>query len=468
MRPHAHARAPRAVTLRTPRVAVVLSLLLGCCAAPASASASAATQHFFDFTAAFALQDAGAAATSWSASLAAPAGSLSARGLSLDGASEGVVLTPAVTSAVSGALRVSVTASYPRAAADDHVTRTLFNLDGLTLRINPAPLVLSGGVAVRDFADVSNAHGASVRCSHGFYLTSEYAAFASWHADSEATITLVVDGATGLVGVPTIDGVPFELIDYRNASTYDKFGVRREEVPWVPGCQPVASFNQGSRMYVGSSGDAGAAATEGFKGHIQHLSVDFALPPPPPPSPPPPPPPPSPLPPPPPPPSPLPPPPLPPAFNGLEFTMSCEVKFNDMNNDYPYVLVSSTNAFQMHGLGPAYGGNRGRMTFYLHTTPEFGPGGRGFSNGNGGSTLLSPWLSLGTWHPVKVQKFLRSVTLTVDGVSASGSVDANAPEFRMKDPGLVLSGSDPAWLAVAPDANKLHGEVRNMVTSWAS
>ncbi len=147
--------------------------------------------------------------------------------------------------------------------------------------------------------------------------------------------------------------------------------------------------------------------------------------------------------------------------------MSCEFLFNDFNNDYPQILIGSLGGFQLHGLGPPYGGNRGRITFYLYTTLNFGPYGRGISNGNGGSTLLSPYVSLNAWHTLRVQKFARSITLTVDGVSTSGSVDASAPEFRMPDPGVIRSPSDPAWLAVASDSTLMHGQVRNMVISAA-
>jgi hypothetical protein len=271
----------------------------------------------------------------------------------------------------------------------------VFNLDGLTFRINPAPLIMGDGVSVRNFGDVSNAHGASLRCSQGFYLTSDLAGYASWLPDSEATITLEVD-ATGLVQVPHIDGLPFELIDYNAVDPTT--GLRKLEVPWVPGCQPMRGFAADAALYLGSAGDA-SSDDAGFKGRILHVSVDYALPPPPPPSPMPPPPPPSP--PPPPPPSPMPPPPPPPRppapFNGLEFTMSCDFLFNDFNNGYPQIIIGTgpAESFQLHGLGPGYGSNAGRVTFYMYTTLGFGPYGRGIINGNGGDgTLLSGYMSL--------------------------------------------------------------------------
>jgi hypothetical protein len=159
---------------------------------------------------------------------------------------------------------------------------------------------------------------------------------------------------------------------------------------------------------------------------------------------------------------------LPPAapFDGLEFTLSCEVMFNDFNNDYPQVLVSSTNAFQLHGMG--YGAfepdKGGRMTFYVQTTTAFGPFGRGISDSNGGGGVLqSPPVSLFLWHAVQVQKFARSITLTFDGVATTGYVDAGAPEFRMMDPGVIRAGDDAEWVATADAQRVLNGAVRNVV-----
>ena len=45
------------------------------------------------------------------------------------------------------------------------------------------------------------------------------------------------------------------------------------------------------------------------------------------------------------------------------FKFSVEVKFNSFAKNYPRVLVTSGGAFQMHGLGPAYHANMGKVTF---------------------------------------------------------------------------------------------------------
>jgi hypothetical protein len=257
-------------------------------------------QHTFDFTAEL-LHDAGAAASSWAVVSAPQGGALSHAGLTLDGASRGVVLAPGAPLA-DAALTISLTARY--SAAGGNLMRTVFNLGGVTFRV--APFAIDVGVRVHSFADFANANGASVRCSQGFYLTSELAGFASWPADTEATLTFTLD-EHGMVGVPSIGGEPFEVIDFH---AHDPLSgtPRREEVPWVAGCQAV-SLGAGSALYVGN-GDAESSDAD-FKGVIKSLSVDYVPPPPPPPSPPPPPPPPSPAPPPPPPPSPTPPPPPP-------------------------------------------------------------------------------------------------------------------------------------------------------------
>jgi hypothetical protein len=231
--------------------------------------AASPPQHAFDFTDAL-LHDAGAAASSWAVSALPDGGALSQAGLTLDGASRGVVLTPSAP-LVEAALTISLTGSY--SAAGGNLTRTVFNLGGVAFRV--APFAIDVGVRVHSFADFVNANGASVRCSQGFYLTSDLAGHASWPADTEATLTFTVD-AHGMVGVPSIGGEPFEVIDFH---AHDPLSgtPRREEVPWVAGCQAV-SLGAGSALYVGNGGAERSDAD--FKGVIKSLSVDYVPPPP--------------------------------------------------------------------------------------------------------------------------------------------------------------------------------------------
>jgi hypothetical protein len=108
------------------------------------APATSMAQHAFDFrvAAGAAVQDTGAAGA-WATSALEHGG---------------VVITPSTS--VTGAMTIKLSASY---SATDNVTRTVFNLGGLTFRINPS--AINVGVNVSDFADFSNTAGASVRCS---------------------------------------------------------------------------------------------------------------------------------------------------------------------------------------------------------------------------------------------------------------------------------------------------------------
>jgi hypothetical protein len=133
-------------SMRFSALAVLLLVLVvattGVPAARATLMTVAVPQHFFDFRAAV-VHDAGAAGA-WAASRL----------------NRGWAITPSTT--VSGALTVSVTAMY---SADDNVTRTVFDLGGLKLRINPSRIDVGAGAPVYNFADVANNNGASIRCS---------------------------------------------------------------------------------------------------------------------------------------------------------------------------------------------------------------------------------------------------------------------------------------------------------------
>jgi hypothetical protein len=148
-----------------------------------------------------------------------------------------------------------------------------------------------------------------LRTAHaqGFFLTSDLAGFASWPVNTEVTITFELDSA-GAVSVPSINGEPFQEVNWEDRASFDEFGTRNAEVPWIPGCKPL-TLHTDTALYVGRA-DANSAFDD-FQGAIAELSIDYVptiSPPPPPPPSPSPPPPPSPSPPPPPSPSPPPPP----------------------------------------------------------------------------------------------------------------------------------------------------------------
>jgi hypothetical protein len=162
----ARSAAPPPLSRTTAWVASCALLLLLCSGGAPSVSAAdvpqSNPQHVFDFTAEL-VEDVGAAA-SWGVSSRAGGGAaqLSYRGLSLNGSRRGGVmrLTPDVP--VTGAMTISITASY--SSASGNVTRTLFDFGGIHFRLNPEAMAV-GGVHVHSFADVANVNGASVRCS---------------------------------------------------------------------------------------------------------------------------------------------------------------------------------------------------------------------------------------------------------------------------------------------------------------
>ena len=156
-----------------------------------------------------------------------------------------------------GNLSFTVTASY---TADD-VMRTLFDLGGVAFSIKPTATEVGatevGTVHVRDYASFQNSNRGSTMCSLGTYLTSSNPDFASWPADTEATIQFTV-AADGTVATPTIDGKPFEPVAFP------------KDPAWAPACQPV-QLDANTPMVLGASASDKHAP---FKGVIADLSVN--------------------------------------------------------------------------------------------------------------------------------------------------------------------------------------------------
>jgi hypothetical protein len=158
----------------------------------------------------------------------------------------------------TGALSISVTATY---TAKESTWRTLFNFAGLSAKLHTDSVnVASPGapeLVVPNFLAFSNANGASTRCSQGVYLTSASPdRYASWPLNTQATLTFTVD-ASGAVGVPSINGVPFELV------TFPK------DASWVPACAEVL-LSGGEALFVGAQdGEA-----DDFTGSIGDVVID--------------------------------------------------------------------------------------------------------------------------------------------------------------------------------------------------
>ena len=170
-----------------------------------------------------------------------------------DGAYE--INTGAATS--QGELVFSVTASY---SAGDVMT-TLFDFSGVQFHINPSALDVGSGaagvVSVRNFASFENHHASSADCSIGTYITSSNPDFASWPADTEATLTFSV-AADGTVSAPTIGGLPFEPVPFAH------------DPSWSPSCQPVVLGGDAPMVLGKGRSDKFAP----FKGVIAALSVE--------------------------------------------------------------------------------------------------------------------------------------------------------------------------------------------------
>ena len=103
-----------------------------------------------------------------------------------------------------GSVSVSVNASYTRG-----LPLTLFDVSGLSATILPA---VSGNVS--SFADVilfsnQRPYASAQNCSISAFLVSTDPQFASWPANTRASLQFSVD-ATGAVQVPTIGGVALQ------------------------------------------------------------------------------------------------------------------------------------------------------------------------------------------------------------------------------------------------------------------
>lgn len=127
----------------------------------------------------------------------------------------------------------------------------------------------------------------------------------------------------------------------------------------------------------------------------------------------------------------------------IVFTISFRVKFYDFNNDYPMCITSEMDAFECHGLGPAYGANQGYMGLYLYTSSGVGPYGRGIQGFDNGGWLKSPQkLSTHVWYHVQIVKKERSLSLIVDGLENIEYLDSTlrGDQFVMRSPGRLIVG----------------------------
>jgi len=120
--------------------------------------------------------------------------------------------------------------------------------------------------------------------------------------------------------------------------------------------------------------------------------------------------------------------------NGDIFKFTVDVKFNKWDGEnYPHVFKSSAGAFQFHGMGPAYGGNKGKLAFYMITKTNVGAHGRG-----GGDVMSATTLTQGKWVKVTVEKTVDKLCMTLDsGTPNCVSKSVTAAQFSMKAVGTV-------------------------------
>jgi len=119
------------------------------------------------------------------------------------------------------------------------------------------------------------------------------------------------------------------------------------------------------------------------------------------------------------------------------FHIVAKVKFNSMNANYPNILFGhdgSSMCFTSHGLGPAYGAKKGKACFYLQTTTNLGPHGRGIDY-NGGWLPAKIRMDDQQWHKYELIKGVAGTALIVDGQRIEdqlADVEKDSSKFIMK------------------------------------
>jgi hypothetical protein len=122
------------------------------------------------------------------------------------------------------------------------------------------------------------------------------------------------------------------------------------------------------------------------------------------------------------------------AGNGYAFKFRVSVRFNSWNGEnYPFIVRSGAGAFAFHGMGPAYGGNKGKVGFYIHTVSNVGAHGRG-----GGQVRTRTKLTEGVWYSITVEKTADEVCITVNtDASVCSRRSVTAGKFQMKPVGTL-------------------------------
>ena len=101
--------------------------------------------------------------------------------------------------------------------------------------------------------------------------------------------------------------------------------------------------------------------------------------------------------------------------------------------NYPAILLSSNQAFELHGMGSLYKDNMGKVAMYINTVKGVGENGRG-----GGQVTSAIKLPVGQWHTIWVEKTADQLCMVVDVLHRTcANRTVPVEDFRMKTPGSI-------------------------------
>ncbi|CAE7355262.1 unnamed protein product [Symbiodinium sp. CCMP2592] len=128
------------------------------------------------------------------------------------------------------------------------------------------------------------------------------------------------------------------------------------------------------------------------------------------------------------------------------FRIKCKVKFDAMNANYPNIFhglsASDDVVFTSHGLGPVYGGKRGKACFYSQTKSGMGPHGRGL-DAPGGWIGTSKRMDDGNWHVFELVKTGTNAQIILDGEKVEAGLPSGktAEDFILRPIKSIQVGS---------------------------
>lgn len=128
------------------------------------------------------------------------------------------------------------------------------------------------------------------------------------------------------------------------------------------------------------------------------------------------------------------------------FTITFKVKVHNFLRNFQMLATTDKHALLLQVLGPSHMGNATKISAWFRTESGLGNAGRGVFGSDGQGQLMSQALSANTWHDVKYQKTLHSVSLTVDGQTVSSAAN---PAIIIHEPDFYLEAGSQHLLAGA-------------------